>query len=482
MAIKKKLASVATRFDQPQLDRRQSSSIATPSDARVMKEISNMLRNKEASLGATSTVNIYGRYSIFDPCSTGDIFGMQVETHGLINWIGWRPNRFYRRRVDFITWMAPKGTVAGTATTGAGAPCDDPAGGFEFGKGGYELTHSSWYHRADDPLDPHTIIQDRCETTPRYRLDGKIITDDLEWQMNGLMTAMTQSLRRDLVHGSHSNPYEMDGFESIIKTGYTDDDGNATPMLDSSIISWNDDVDGLNNGFGNFFNYLDEVVTELEYRAQNRGGIAENDMILLTSRFNATNLLDSYACYTTCGVTDSNDITEQAMRAQQRAARLSLNGGPLYDGNQAVGFLQLKSGRRLPIMVEDSLDISKSGTGLWASDAYLLTRRIGNQDVLYGEYLDLREYTNRVKKQFSAFSVQSDAAGRFALKGKEDNWCVSMMMGTSPEIYLAAPWAQVRFTGLTARRNRQPLVGDPFQKAYLPGGAPTTTANYFGAP
>ena len=121
---------------------------------------------KEQGLGNPSTVNIYGRYSIFDPCVAGDVFGLQVQTHGLINWLGWRPNRFYRRRVDFITYFGPEGTAAGTASSGAGAPCADPSVGFEYGHAGYELLHSSWYHRIGDPLDPHTIGQDRCETTP----------------------------------------------------------------------------------------------------------------------------------------------------------------------------------------------------------------------------------------------------------------------------------------------------------------------------
>lgn len=425
---------------------------------------------KEQDLGNPSVVNIYGRYSIFDPCVAGDVFGLQVQSHGLINWLGWRPNRFYRRRVDFITWFGPEGTAAGTPTSGAGAPCSDPTVGFEYGHAGYELLHSSWYHRIGDPLDPHTITQERCETSPRYRLNGKIITDDIEWQMNGIMTAMQQSLRRALIHDSHLTPYEMNGLETIIKQGYLDDDSQPAPMLDSILVDWlNDTLDGDNNGFGNFFNYLDEVITEIEYRAQAIGPITETDMVLLTSRFMATCLLDAFACYTTCGVTDSNDVTDQALRAEQRKARLALNAGPLWDGASAVGFINLKSGRRLAIIVEDSLDISKSLYG-YSTDIYILTRRIGSLDVLYGEYLDLREYENRVKKYSPAFTARADAAGRFVSKAKEDNWCTTLMMGMSPELYLSAPWAQVRISNVACAKQRRPVSGDPFQPDYLPGG------------
>jgi hypothetical protein len=425
---------------------------------------------KEQDLGDPSVINIYGRYSIFDPCVKGDVFGLQVQSHGLINWLGWRPNRFYRRRVDFITWFGPEGTAAGTPTTGAGAPCADPTVGFEYGHAGYELLHSSWYHRIGDPLDPHTVTQERCETSPRYRLNGKIISDDIEWQMNGIMTAMQQSLRRGLIHDSHLSSYEMNGLETIIKTGYVDDDSQPAPMLDSILVDWDNDVlDGENNGYGNFFNYLDEVITEIEYRAQALGPITETDMILLTSRFMATTLLDSYACYTTCGVTSANDVTDQALRSEQRKARLALNGGPLYDGAVAVGYITLKSGRRLPIMVEDSMDINKSLYG-YSTDVYILTRRIGSLDVLYGEYLDLRDYENRVKKYVPAFSARSDAAGRFITKAKEDNWCTTLMMGMSPELYLSAPWAQVRISNVAGVKMRRPVSGDPFQPDYLPGG------------
>jgi hypothetical protein len=120
-------------------------------------------------------------------------------------------------------------------------------------------------------------------------------------------------------------------------------------------------------------------------------------------------------------------------------------------------------------MVEDSMDITKSLYG-YSTDVYILTRRIGSLDVLYGEYLDLREYENRVKKYAPAFSAKADAAGRFVSKAKEDNWCTTLMMGMSPELYLSAPWAQVRISGVACAKMRRPVSGDPFQPDYLPGG------------
>lgn len=417
-----------------------------------------------------STTNIYGRYSIFDPCSNGDVFGLQVATVGLMNWIGWRPNQFYRRHVDFITWMGPEGTAAGSPRTGAIAPCDDPYS-WEYGYCGYDLLHTSWYGIAGQSLDPHTITQVRCETTPRYRLNGVQIMDDVEWQMNGILNVLQQQLRHALVTGSHDNAHEMNGLESLIKTGYTGDNGENCAELDSIVKAWNDNLDGAVNNLGNFFDYLDEVVTEIEYRSSAIGTISETDMVLFTSRFMATCLLDAYACYTTCGVTDTGDVTDQALRAQQRAARMALNGGPLYDGAAAVGFLNLKSGRRLPIIVDDTFTITKPVAD-YCTDIYLLTRRIGSIDVLYGEYLDMRIYENRVKAQMPMFTARADAAGRFVTKGKEDNFCVQLIMGTSPEIYLSAPWAQVRFENVCCSRKRQPISSNVFSPKYLPGGTP----------
>lgn len=424
-------------------------------------------RRKEADGMAIPTRSIYGRTSIFDPCASGDIFGLQTQVDGFMQWIGWRPNQFYRRRVDFVPWWGPEGTEAGTQSTGAVGPCADPPG-WEYGKAGYELLHKSWYGRSGEALDPHTVGMVRCETSPRYRLNGVQITDDVEWQMNGITQVLQQSIKRDLVHGSHLNAYEMDGLESIIKTGYTDDNGNLTPELDSKLITWGgDNLDGEVNGLGNYFDYLDELVTEIEYLSSPLGTIAPEDMALVTTRFMATGLLNAYACYSTCGVTDTSDITDQALRAQQRQERRSLNEGPLFDGNTAVGHIPLKSGRSLPILVTDTIDISKAGSN-YAADGYLLTRRIGARDVLYGEYLDLRNYENAVKKSMPDFRARSDAAGRFLIKGKEDNFCVKLIMGTSPELYLSAPWAQARFIGLATPRKRQPLTKDPFQPLYGP--------------
>jgi hypothetical protein len=256
--------------------------------------------------------------------------------------------------------------------------------------------------------------------------------------------------------------------ESIIKTGYVDDFNQPMPMVDSILVAWNDNLDGLINGNGNFFDYMDEVVNEIEYRATAFGSISETDMVLVTSRFMATCLLDAYACYTTCGVTDTGDVSDQALRAQQRQLRMQLNAGPLYDGASAVGFIQLKSGRRLPIMVDDTMDIGKALYG-WNTDIYLLTRKVGSLDVLYGEFLDMRVYENRIKKFAPKFTAQSDAAGRFVTKAKEDNWCFTLMLGTSPEVYISAPWAQARISGVSCAKKRRPVNGDPYQIEYLPG-------------
>jgi len=147
----------------------------------------------------------------------------------------------------------------------------------------------------------------------------------------------------------------------------------------------------------------------------------------------------------------------------------------LYDGRVAVGFIHLKSGRRIPIIVEDSLDVTKPGDN-YCTDIYLLTRRIGSIDVLYGEYLDLRVYENRIRKHDPRFRARADSAGRFVYKAKEDNWCHQLMLGTSTELYLAAPWAQARISDVCCSRKRQPLLGDPFQKTYLPGGKPVYEA------
>ena len=418
-----------------------------------------------------SATNIYGRYSIFSPCEAGDVYGLQVQTHGIMNWLGWRPNSYYRRRVSFITWWGPEGMHNGTATTGATAPCSDPPG-WEYGQAGYDLVHTSWYSRAGDPLDPHTVVQDRCETTPRYRLNGQIIRDDVEWQMNGMMSTLKQSVQKDIVTGSHDNAYEMNGFESIIKAGYLDDFSQPTPQVDSLVLDWAfDDLDGNVNGYGNFFDLLDERVNDVEYRASAVGNIAETDMVLFTSRFQAVKLLDAYAAYTTAGVTTSSDITDQALRAAQRASRISMNGGPLYDGQSVVGVISLKSGRRLPVMCDDSFAITRYGvTNRYANDIYLLVRTVGNVDVFYGEFLDMRQWAARIKTHDGAFRGRSDSAGRFALKGVEQNFCHKLIMGMSPELYLAAPWAQTRFVNVGVQRVLTPVNGDPFQPYYLPGG------------
>jgi len=421
---------------------------------------------KEAALAAVPANSVYGRNSIFDPCSPGDVWGMQVQSQGLLPWLGWRPNRFWKRRVDFITWWGPEGTSTTGASTLATGACDDPSG-WEYGDCGYDLCHESWYAIQGDTLDPHTLVQDRCETSPRFRLNGVQITDDIEWQLNGMLNVLQQAIEYAAIYGSHVNANEMNGLASVVKTGYTDKNSQPCHIVDSIIVPWGcDDLDGTVNGFGNFFDYLDEVVNEIEYKAQNRGPIAETDMVLMTSRFMATCLLDAFACYTTCGITTAatQDITDQALRAQQREERRRLNGGPLYDGTRAVGYIHLKSGRRLPIIVSDTVAISESGSNTCA-DVWLLTRRIGNTDVLYGEYLDMRLAQNRARAAAQNLKWRSDVGGRLLMSHKTDNFCLALIAGTSPEIYIEAPWAQARFVNVGCAVARRPKTGDPYQSS-----------------
>jgi hypothetical protein len=127
-------------------------------------------------------------------------------------------------------------------------------------------------------------------------------------------------------------------------------------------------------------------------------------------------------------------------------------------------------------MVDDYMDITKStAASTYCTDIYMLTRRIGSLDVMYGEYLDLTLWENRVKAQMPMLLARADAAGRFVIKGVEDHFCVKMELGTSPEIYLSAPWAQVRFENVCCTHYRKPLTGDVFQPVYLPGGRPLHT-------
>ncbi len=417
------------------------------------------------SLGLANPT-IYGRHSIFDPCFAGDVFGLQVQTHGLMNWLGWRKNQYWKRTVGFIGWW--RGEGSDECITGAGSPCEDPLG-WEWGECSYELCHTSWYHRQGDPLGPHDT-QIRCETSPKVRINGTQIRDDFEWQLNGILNTLKQDLAWDVVHGSHLNAWEMNGLESVIRTGYLDNNGNSCPYVDAWLIDWqHDNLQGAVNGWGTFFDFLHELTNQVEYRAQSIGDIADTDMVLFTSRFMADCLLDAFACYSVCGFTSTTDITDQALRAQTLAYRQTLNGGPLYDGTRAVGFLRLKNGRRLPILVDDSFTITRPAAD-FCTDVYLLTRQIGGTPVFYGEYLDLTDYKNAIDKFGPDTEIRVEQGGRFAFRGKMDNWCGVAMVGTSPELYLSAPWAQARIMNVCCDRVLTPVVGTPHQQDYLPGG------------
>ena len=156
-----------------------------------------------------------------------------------------------------------------------------------------------------------------------------------------------------------------------------------------------------------------------------------------------------------------------------------MNGGPLYDAAQAVGTISLKNGRKLSILVDDAFTITRPADD-YCTDVYLLTRRIGGSDVMYGEYLDLTDYRNQMRKFDAGTEISVEAGGRFAFRGKTDNWCGVAMTGMSPELYISAPWAQARIMDVCCSRRFVPVVGDPFQDDYLPGGGGMYAASEWG--
>lgn len=401
-----------------------------------------------------STLSPIGPCNFFDRC-TDELMSLHFSGQlPLLDWMGFEVTDVHTKTFEFITYVRAA-RENGSATVGyLNDPCEEPEG-WELGSEKLTIEDFGMYGRLG-PVRKVMQPTKYCDTDPRRRLDGTVVDNETEWDMRWTTDVILQDISRDVIVGNRtSNAGQMNGLESLVKTGYS-----ASGALDSIVIDWNGN--SLSGGSGvtwngsavsgtwDFVNMLRHAVRRVRRRISwsptlRNQTMQAGDMILLMPTHMAECLLDFYTCWSVCASTDDIQIQLQSLEA--RRFRDSLEGG-LY-GFGTITIEQIP----IPILAYD-WGLLKSET---LSDVYLLTGGIGSVRFWAGEHLSA-EAAVRLHGQMGYFSTDG---GRLLGVWDNDNQCIRMKLWMHPRMYTRAPWAQVRFQNVRCTTPMGPMSPDP---------------------
>lgn len=422
---------------------------------------------KEASLTANTTT-LYGCTGLFGLCGPDEVLGLSLTDDKLIEWMGWQSNSVCEQFIKFLTYVDVTGTAAGTPeSTAMSGPCVDP---IEAEKGTFEffLGDKGLMGAAGQPIALTKVGERKCDKQPTYTLpfpgfpNGVRIDNDIDLEAIVSAEALKADLSRKLITGDKTTAGEFDGLEQLVNTGYVDvKTGALNAGIDSTIVAWaNDNMDGAVNGLGNIIAMVIALVRRIKHRVAltGRGNISLGDMVLVMPTFLRDCFLDAFACYGLCVPSAFNELFRDNLAV--REFRDKFNGGLFGDGYITV------DGVPIPIITHDWLAIGQAGAGIFTSDIYLLTKRIGSTSVLYGQYHPMNEAV-QVAAGFGADHYRTLQGGRLIQWSKWDNLCLQTALAIKPNVYLAAPWAQARITNVACTPLFAPISNNP-QSAYFP--------------
>lgn len=279
----------------------------------------------------------YGATSLFDICSQQDVISLSFQGRDqFIDWLPFRLTEEWTVKREFIAWERPA-YADGAATAGwLSDPCADP-NGVDWGKCDFTVTGFSRLRRKSPTRDVTENTTRLCYTQPRYRIDGTQITSVDEYDARLAMEVQLGDFRRMLINGNKQTSGQFDGLQRLIKTGYTNSDGEPCELMDSIVFDWggNDLEGGANisvNGFAvpNTVSLVDALLWTYQ-RMKDRQKMspalasASLDSALLMPGWLTRCLLDAFTCWSVCPGKEFNPTNLGTYEARQ--FRISLNGG-----------------------------------------------------------------------------------------------------------------------------------------------------------
>lgn len=417
------------------------------------------------NLTLSDLATIYGCCGLFDLCADQDVLSLSLQgADPFLDWLGWQASDVCIIHKEFIAWMRPE-QDGGDCTDGwLPDVCHDP-NTIEWGKCDWQINDFGTIGRQGPARDIAKTDLRYCERQPRYRIDGTLVDDDMEYDLIVTAEVLLQDLRRGIVNGNAANAAQFDGLQRLVRTGYTNTTGGACQMMDANVVNWNSNP--MAGGAGitwngtaqpagfDFVDYLLAVYRRIRQRIGWSPQLAAQqlkvgDIVLAMPSMFLQCLMDFYTCWSVCTGGTDNPVTIDSYEARQ--FRTQLLGGMFGQGRIFL------DGFEIPLIGYDWGLINGPTTG----DIYMLTGQIGNVKVLHGQYNDMR---NGAAGRDEYFYTDG---GRFLGKRDNDNRCELRKLWMDPRLICWAPWAQARFQDVICTQPGGQLSPDPCETSFFP--------------
>ena len=410
--------------------------------ADVFREVSDVLAAKAGQQGrykglkdayvAAPGLNLYGG-GLFSPCGDNEVLSALVTDDAFASWLSWRRNNETRMIVKVFSWKGPEG--AADQQPSEGYLTDKCAVGEGIEWGICEICYwKGEYERCGQDIAVTELDEKYCERYPVFRIDGSLVQNNAEWQASLAAQILKNDISQHLVIGNQATTFQFSGLENVVKTGWVDCRRNQVcTHVDSVVVDWgNASVSGIAA-------LLQEVLGRLRLRARDMGGFSDNDAIVMLRSEMRDCLVNEFACESPCGVGSAgNPVTNIVLDSRQARDRY------LVGGQNGDGYIPV-AGHPISFLVNDWLPVEScpGGGGLsFVSDIYVLVRRVGNREVLYGVYHDMTEPVNIVNSYGG--TMQSTDGGRFLIRSRFDEACFQTCVRIKPALICEAPWCQAR--------------------------------------
>ncbi len=427
--------------------------------------MSNLVKREQLTFTPGAVAALYGSSApLFDMHASDAIMSLSFAGRysPLFDWLGFEPTKIFRVHEYFISYIAADGAAAGTPTDGwITDPCA-PGETVEWGSADFAVEGFGRIRRRSPVRELTEVDLRYSEAQPVYRIDGSLITDELEWDYYQVTSAMVQDLHRMLILGNKTTAGQFDGLQRLVNYGYTTTTGAIATEMDSIVIDYNGNSfapaggatgvtfngNPITDGY-NFIDILKSVVNRIQTRVRMaptlNAQLQNQDMALVLPQDWIDTLLDAYTCYTVCG----NDVTRMDS-FEARNYRASLAGGGMFN----AGVIRIH-GIDISLLPYDFELNNGDGT----CDMYLLTRGAGNTPFLRGQFNDLSTVS---KGDFTATD-----RGLLMTWETTDHTCYQRHAEAQLRLVARAPWAQARFANVGGDLILGSISGDPLSSVFI---------------
>jgi hypothetical protein len=255
---------------------------------------------------------------------------------------------------------------------------------------------------------------------------------------------------------------EFDGFDRLIKTGYTDvETGNAIPAADSIVTDFaNADATVGGNGIVDLMSNIEYRLTQLAER--NELDPAQIELGMRPDLFYALT-----AIWPSSYLTDGNTVTSA------NGERVNINAETaieMRDTMRQQRYLML-NGKQIRVNLADGIEQTVNGEG-FSTSIYFIPIVAGGERVTFIDGFDQNNAEiQELVQLLGSNDYRTSNAGFWAMTKRQTGMCFELLFAAQPRLIMRTPWLAARIENvnykLTNGYSRSPYPSEPY---YANGG------------